>query len=87
MTLNFDSGGQFTIDSETGYRFGSGFCLNSVCNVAFRPIEIEDGSQKVMNAFVNTLRFEGTSLKRYNMVSNSSDDAEIIFQRSELTKK
>lgn len=87
LTLNFDSAGQFTVDSESGYRFGSGFCVNAVCNVAFRPVKIENGDLKYINAFVNTLRFEGTTLKRYNMVSNSSVDSEIKFERSYLAKK
>lgn len=87
LTLTFDSAGQFTVDSASGHRFGSGFCVKGVCNVAFRPVEVDDGGQKYLNAFVNTLRFEGVQLKRYNMVSNSAIDADIHFQRSELTKK
>lgn len=87
LVLNFDSTGQFTVDSENGYRFGSGFCVNAVCNVAFRPVMIEKGDLKYMNAFVNTLRFEETKLRRYNMISNSSVNSEIKFERSELVKK
>lgn len=87
LTLKFDDAGQFTVESESGERFGSGFCVDSVCNVAFRPVKVDREGKTFINAFVNTLRFEGTTLKRYNMVSNNSVDSEMQFQRSELLKK
>lgn len=84
--LEFKPDGSFTATLVNGPEFGSGFCVNKVCTVAFRPVEVNPEGAPFMNAFVNTLRFEGNTLKRYNMVSNSSDDGRIEFQRSTLTK-
>jgi hypothetical protein len=85
--IQFNDEGHFFVQSSKGYEFGSGYCNVGVCNVAFYPGEVKKDKMTFVNAFVNTLRFEGAMLKRYNMVSNSTDDAAVLFQRSTLTKK
>lgn len=85
-TVTFQENGHFVIKTAT-QDFGTGFCKNQVCTVAFRPVEVTRTGTPFMNAFVNTLRFEGPNLKRYNMVSNNSDDSKLQFQRSDLVKK
>lgn len=86
-TIEFQKTGQFSLQSPSGRSFGIGFCSKQVCNVAFHPVDVKTEDGAYVNAFVNTLRFEGNTLKRYNMVSNNSNDAELAFQRSTLTKK
>ncbi len=86
-TMKFQPNGQALITSDDGVEFGTGYCKDQVCTIAFAPVNVEDSGTPFINSFVNTLRFEGKTLKRYNMVANSAVDSELIFQRSELTKK
>lgn len=83
--LTFDADGRFVMTAATS--FGAGFCREHVCTVAFYPAKVSDQGSTYLNAFANILRFEGKTLKRFNMVSNSSDETQLLFQRSTLTLK
>jgi hypothetical protein len=87
--LKFDGdGGRFTM-TQDGEAFGNGFCENNVCTFSFRPFPepAKDGKPAFVNSFVDILRFEGDKLKRFNMVANDAVDANLLFQRSDLTRK
>lgn len=84
--MTFESDGRVSIDAD-GKVVALGICANKTCNIAFRPAHVTDGGQDFMNVFANIIRFEGNKLKRFNMVSNNSNDSDLVFQRSTLTKK
>jgi hypothetical protein len=85
--LVFAPSGKFSVLDEENKEMGTGICKKNVCNVAFRPVFVEENGESFVNAYVNTLRFKDGTLTRYNMVSNNSDDSDLAFQRSHLTKK
>lgn len=86
--MEFAPNGQFTFTSKEGVTFGTGFCINKACTIAFYPSEFtEQNGESSVNSFVNILRFEGEKLKRFNMVSDNPNDLDLTFQRSELRKQ
>lgn len=66
---------------------GAGFCRHLVCNIAITPVPVESDKGNYINSYINTFRFEGNQMVRFNMVSNNSNGEELKFQRSILTKK
>ena len=82
----FDSNGHFVMkNAAQGYEFGSGFCVKEACTVAFQPVNVTRENPPFINTFVDVLRFEGRTLKRFNMVVDGMTDAERFSQVSTLT--
>ena len=85
--LVFQKNGQFTMTDAKGLRFGTGFCANQVCTVAFYPGVVKGKNGDFVNSFVDILRFDGGGLKRLNMIADGVNDSDLEYQRSELIKK
>lgn len=84
--ITFAENGQLTL-SHGGESHAAGFCAHEVCTISFAPVEVEYEGKKFINSFTDILRFDGGNLKRYNMVADSANDEELMFQRSDLKKK
>lgn len=82
----FKENGEFSLVHD-GVSHAAGFCAHQVCTVSFAPVDVDDQGKKFVNSFTDILRFDGGNLKRYNMVADSANDNELMFQRSDLKKK
>ena len=82
----FAPSGKFDMTStDSGINFGTGFCTHQACTISFAPVAINDIKSPFVNTFVNILRFDGKTLKRFNMVVDGLADSERHTQVSTLT--